>query len=81
MTITIKGRKYDYAADRLDCQNEHGVFESHAEREEWRKGHEGHDVDLYLQAHVISVPFPPEMGYQPGMGPLHPARSPGLNPS
>ena len=51
MTITIKGRKYDYAADCLDCQNEHGVFESHAEREEWRKGHEGHDVDLYLQAH------------------------------
>ena len=25
---------------------------------------------------MSTVPFPPEMGYQPGMGPLHPARSP-----
>ena len=25
---------------------------------------------------MSTVPFPPEMGYQPGMGPLHPARKP-----
>ena len=52
MTITINGRTYDYAAQCRNCQNQHSVFESHAEREEWRKGHEGHDVDLYLQAHI-----------------------------
>ena len=29
---------------------------------------------------MSTVPFPPEMGYQPGMGPLHPARSGGARP-
>ena len=29
---------------------------------------------------MSTVPFPPKMGYQPGMGPLHPARSPGAGP-
>jgi hypothetical protein len=51
MSVTIKGREYDYTADCNTCAVI-ASFDTQDERVAWLKNHHGHEVDTYLQGRV-----------------------------
>ncbi len=54
MSVKIKGREYDFAAECLSCPGgPMGVFGTKADRQAWViQNHFGHEVDYHLQGRV-----------------------------
>jgi hypothetical protein len=56
MSVTIKGREYDFAGECMDCPggpSSFGVFSTKAERQAWKdRDHAGHQIEFYLQGRV-----------------------------